>query len=77
VVINSHLRYICSRIFYHNPPGEGKTMNNHPMTPAQLKKVEEELQRKKPEVNQWVCIVFLLFNIAIMAVTSEWVSAVK
>jgi Ca2+:H+ antiporter len=52
-------------------------MNNHPMTPAQLKKVEEQLKRDEPEVNQWVCIAFLLFNIAIMAVTSEWVSAVK
>jgi len=66
------LIYICSRIFYHNPPGDGKTMMNHPMTPEQFRKMEEKLQREEPEVNQWVCMFFLVLNIAIMAVTSEW-----
>ncbi|KAG1753706.1 uncharacterized protein EDB91DRAFT_413212 [Suillus paluster] len=66
------LIYICSRIFYHNPPGAGKTMMNHPMTPAQLRLQEERLQREEPQVNQWVCICFLVANIGVMAVTSEW-----
>ncbi|KAG0699865.1 hypothetical protein DFH29DRAFT_1013153 [Suillus ampliporus] len=66
------LIYISSRIFYHNPPGAGKSMVNHPMAPAQLKLDEERLQREEPEVNQWVCICFLVVNIGIMAVTSEW-----
>ncbi|OJA13423.1 hypothetical protein AZE42_05781 [Rhizopogon vesiculosus] len=71
------LAYIASRIYYHNPPGpghdgHGNTMLDHPKTPQQLLEEDKKLQRKEPEANQWVCICFLLFNIAIMAVTSEW-----
>lgn len=66
------LIYICSRIFYHNPPGAGNTSMNHALTPDELKKLEEELERKEPEVSQWVCIFFLIINIAVVAVTSEW-----
>jgi Ca2+:H+ antiporter len=66
------LIYICSRIFYHNPPGAGNNSLTHSLTPAPLKAYAEKLEREEPEVNQWVCICFLIINIAIMAVTSEW-----
>lgn len=66
------LIYICSRIFYHNPPGAGNSSLTHASTPAELKAYEAKLEREEPEVNQWVCICFLIVNIAIVAVTSEW-----
>lgn len=66
------LIYICSRIYYHNPPGAGNSSLTHSLTPAPLKAYEEKLEREEPEVNQWVCICFLIMNIAVVAVTSEW-----
>ncbi|KAG2159006.1 uncharacterized protein EDB93DRAFT_1117574 [Suillus bovinus] len=64
--------YICSRIFYHNPPGAGNTLLTHSLAPAQFKVDDEKLQKEEPDVNQWVCICFLIVNIGVMAVTSEW-----
>ena len=52
-------------------------MMEHPHTPAQLREVVKDLKNKQPEVNQWVCIFFLILNIGVMAATSEWVCAVK
>ncbi|KAG1792449.1 uncharacterized protein HD556DRAFT_1379618 [Suillus plorans] len=66
------LIYICSRIFYHNPPGAGNNSLTHSLTPAQLKAYEAKLQEEEPDVNQWVCIGALIVNIAVVAVTSEW-----
>ncbi|KAG2336667.1 hypothetical protein BDR05DRAFT_896393 [Suillus weaverae] len=66
------LIYICSRIFYHNPPGAGNNAMTHSLTPAELRAYEEKLQREEPEVNQWVCICFLIVNISVLAVTSQW-----
>ncbi|KAG2028280.1 hypothetical protein BDR03DRAFT_1029970 [Suillus americanus] len=44
----------------------------HSLTPAELRAYEEKLQREEPEVNQWVCICFLIVNISVLAVTSQW-----
>ncbi|KAH7931352.1 hypothetical protein BV22DRAFT_998479 [Leucogyrophana mollusca] len=66
------LIYISSRIFYHNPPGEGHNMRNHPTAPQRLREEDEELARTDPKVNQWVCLFFIAFNTGIMAVTAEW-----
>jgi len=52
-------------------------MLHHPDAPAQLIAQDEKLQREEPQVNQWVCMFFLVLNIGIMAVTSEWVSVLK
>ncbi|KAF9224306.1 hypothetical protein BS17DRAFT_779615 [Gyrodon lividus] len=66
------LIYICSRIFYHNPPGGGHTMLNHPDAPKQLKYEEKKLAEEEPEINQWVCLCFLAINVGLMAATAEW-----
>ncbi|KAI6047039.1 hypothetical protein EDC04DRAFT_2621408 [Pisolithus marmoratus] len=66
------LIYIASRIYYHNPPGKGHNMLNHPDAPQELKNTEAKLAGTEPEVNQWVCLVFLTVNVGVMAATAEW-----
>ncbi|KAH7931353.1 hypothetical protein BV22DRAFT_1124276 [Leucogyrophana mollusca] len=66
------LIYIASRIFYHNPPGEGHNMLTHPDVPRGLQQEIEELDRTVPKVNAWVCLIFLAQNTVVMAVTAEW-----
>ncbi|KAG5653082.1 hypothetical protein H0H81_002381 [Sphagnurus paluster] len=60
--------YICSRIFLHNPPGEGFDDE----APTAMIEHEKKLGNKEPKANQWVLIVVLLASIAIMATTTEW-----
>ncbi|KAH7888045.1 hypothetical protein F5I97DRAFT_1806544 [Phlebopus sp. FC_14] len=66
------LIYICSRVFYHNPPGSGHNMLSHPDAPQELRHEENKLAQQEPEVNQWVCLFFLVVTVGIMAATVEW-----
>ncbi|KAI6151771.1 hypothetical protein BKA82DRAFT_4103210 [Pisolithus tinctorius] len=66
------LIYIASRIYYHNPPGKGHNMLSHPDAPEELRNTEDKLASTEPEVNQWVCLVFLAANVGVMAATAEW-----
>jgi len=50
-------------------------MLTHPDAPAELRDTEDKLAQTEPEVNQWVCIAFLAFNVGIMAATAEWVGS--
>lgn len=70
-------RYICSRIFLHNPPGEGNSeLAQHRLAPEALKERALEFETKEPEVNPWVCIAMLVVTIGIMAATAEWVGVI-
>ncbi|KAJ6567185.1 hypothetical protein DFH09DRAFT_1314304 [Mycena vulgaris] len=65
--------YVCSRIFLHNPPGEGNSeLAQHKLAPEALKDRALEMENEDPEVNQWVCIAMLVVTIGIMAATAEW-----
>ncbi|KAJ4473014.1 hypothetical protein J3R30DRAFT_3513928 [Lentinula aciculospora] len=64
--------YTYSRVFLYNPPGDGNAFRPLPDAPTALLEEERALLHEEPEVNQWVCIVFLLGTIAIMAPTAEW-----
>jgi Ca2+:H+ antiporter len=73
-----HFRYICSRIFLHNPPGPGNSeLAQHKLAPEALKERAIEMDNEDPEVNQWVCIGMLVITIAIMGATAEWVSTIS
>ena len=72
--LTDFFRYICSRIFLHNPPGDDNALQSHPDAPLALKHEEKKLLEEDPEVSQWVCIGMLCITIALMAVTAEWVS---
>lgn len=67
-------RYLCSRIYLHNPPGEEDINGLHlaPNAPEELKRKAEHLRTKEPEVNQYVLIVMLLICLALMITTAEW-----
>ncbi|KAG7096686.1 hypothetical protein E1B28_004100 [Marasmius oreades] len=64
--------YICSRIFLHNPPGDGNALQALPDAPLALRQEEAKLIHEDPEVSQWVCIGMLIVTIALMAATAEW-----
>ncbi|KIP03693.1 hypothetical protein PHLGIDRAFT_228386 [Phlebiopsis gigantea 11061_1 CR5-6] len=64
--------YIGSRIFLHNPPGEGNAASVAPNAPIEHKKEEYHLQITKPEINPWACLILLTITIALMAVTAEF-----
>lgn len=66
-------RYIASRIFLHNPPGEGNAFLPGPDAPLEVKMYEERLAQEEPEVNPWFCIGMLMFTVGVMAITAEWV----
>lgn len=66
-------RYICSRIYLHDPPGDDNALQPHPDAPAAVKEHEEKLANEDPEVNQWLCIAVIIVAVALMAVTAEFV----
>jgi Ca2+:H+ antiporter len=67
--------YLASRIYLHNPPGEGSTsFRGQPHATEALTREEIHLLEDDPEVNQYVCIAVLMVSIGIMAATAEWVS---
>ena len=69
--------YIGSRIFLHNPPGEGNAASVAPNAPLEHKKEEWHLQVTEPEINPWACLILLTITIALMAVTAEFVSVLS
>ncbi|KAI0085228.1 hypothetical protein BDY19DRAFT_996943 [Irpex rosettiformis] len=64
--------YVFSRVFLHNPPGEGNAFKVAQNAPDELKHEEHVLTVEDPEINPWVCIVLLLFTVAIMSVTVQF-----
>jgi Ca2+:H+ antiporter len=68
------LRYIASRIYLHNPPGEDNALRVARDAPEEIQHEEHHLKFCRPEVNVWCCIVLLAVVITVMAVTAEMVS---
>ncbi|KAJ7283479.1 hypothetical protein C8J57DRAFT_1292671 [Mycena rebaudengoi] len=64
--------YICSRIYLHNPPGEGNSLAEHKLAPEALKNKAILLESEDPEISQWVAIGMLIIAIGLMAATAEW-----
>lgn len=66
-------RYIGSRIYLHNPPGDGNALSLPANAPEALKEKERETEVEQPKLNQWTCLIAFLFLIPLLAVTAEWV----
>jgi len=64
-------RYICSRIYLHNPPGGQKF---HLSLASREPPHEAHHVHHGPQINQWVCIAMLLVCVGLLAVTAEFVS---
>ncbi|KAG8931459.1 hypothetical protein FRC02_002688 [Tulasnella sp. 418] len=64
--------YIGSRIYLHNPPGDGNAFTVPAAAPQREKKEEQRTEQEAPKVNPWACIVFLVVTVGIMAATAEW-----
>ncbi|KAI0337882.1 hypothetical protein BDW22DRAFT_1363665 [Trametopsis cervina] len=64
--------YVLSRVFLHNPPGEGNALRVAPNAPLEVKQAEHELQEIEPETNPWACMILLLVTVAIMSATAEF-----
>ena len=66
--------YVGSRIFLHNPPGEGNAGTVAPNAPLEQKLEEINLRIVQPETHPLVCTILLFITIALMSVTAEFVS---
>ncbi|VDB90211.1 unnamed protein product [Peniophora sp. CBMAI 1063] len=64
--------YVCSRIYLHNPPGEGNALKVAPDAPIEQRIKEEELEEAVPEVNVYACVILLAVSVTLMAVTAEF-----
>jgi len=66
------IMYICSRIYLHDPPGDGNALQPLADAPAAIKEEEEKLANEDPEVNQWICIAVIVVAVALMTATAEF-----
>ncbi|KAF8321263.1 hypothetical protein DL93DRAFT_2052113 [Clavulina sp. PMI_390] len=64
--------YIGSRIYLHNPPGQGNALSVPAGAPTALKEKEAELEEEQPQMNQWSCFVAFAITIPLLAITAEW-----
>ncbi len=67
-------RYVASRIFVHDPPGEDNAFQLSPDAPEEMKAMEQKLREAQPLTNVWACMIMLAVIVAIMAITAEFVS---
>jgi Ca2+:H+ antiporter len=70
-------RYVASRIFLYDPPGDDNAFSVHPDAPEELKKAEWDFAHQDPETSPWVCIILLAITVAVMAYTAEIVSCAQ
>ncbi|KAI0027472.1 hypothetical protein K488DRAFT_90828 [Vararia minispora EC-137] len=66
------LVYFASRIYLHNPPGEGNAFRPTPDAPHAAIKKDKELEEVRPVINPLACIILLCVSVALMAVTAEF-----
>ncbi|KIK54181.1 hypothetical protein GYMLUDRAFT_48978 [Collybiopsis luxurians FD-317 M1] len=64
--------YVYSRVFLYDPPGSNNAFRALPDAPTALLEEERKMLHEEPEVNQYVCIAYLLAIIALMAPTAQW-----
>lgn len=65
--------YICSRVYLHNPPGEGNALQMNKNASAHIKEKAREKENKDPMVGPYVGAIAIAVCVALMAVTAEWV----
>ncbi|KAH7099619.1 hypothetical protein BKA62DRAFT_621162 [Auriculariales sp. MPI-PUGE-AT-0066] len=64
--------YVASRIYLHNPPGQGNALQMNKNTSDAVKEKAKRKENRDPEVNPWVGAIAIVICIALMAVTAEW-----
>lgn len=65
------LVYVTSRIFLHNPPGEGNGTSPGPVTPPEILVEEARLLKERPKVASGFCIFLLLTTFVLLGITAE------
>lgn len=66
------LVYICSRIYLHNPPGDGNALTLPPNATRAEVDLEKKAEEEEPDINPWAGIVMIVVTVGIMAATAEW-----
>lgn len=70
-MLNHSNRYVCSRVFLHNPPAGGDSLHERSDAPEELKRLAHELEEKVPTANFTLSIIVSLFSVTLMAITAE------
>jgi Ca2+:H+ antiporter len=65
-------RYIGSRIYLHNPPGDGNSLAPPPNATEAEKRKEAEVEQEQPLIGPWFGVAMLIVTVALIAVTAEW-----
>ena len=69
-------RYIGTRIYLHNPPGE-ESLDHLSNAPKAFKDEVAKVEQEEPVVNPWVCIITLIIAVILLAFTAEHVRPVS
>lgn len=67
-------RYVASRMYLHNPPGDNNALTVPHDAPQEIHHQEVELLEEEPLVNPWACMILLVITVGLMSVTAEFVS---
>lgn len=67
-------RYIASRIYLHNPPGQNNALTMSSTLPESERERREEEAARNPKVGLGVAVVGVVGTVGLMAVSAEWVS---
>ena len=65
-------RYVGTRIYLHNPPGE-ESLDHLSNAPKAFKDEVAKVEHEEPVVNPWVCIITLIIAVILLAFTAEHV----
>lgn len=66
-------RYVASRMYLHNPPGDNNALTVPHDAPQEIHHQEVELLEEEPLVNPWACMILLVITVGLMSVTAEFV----
>lgn len=67
-------RYLCSRFYVHDPPGDRDSLYEHEDAPESFKAAVQEMEKEDPEVNPWACVILLAIVAVLIGLTTELVS---
>ncbi|KAH7099620.1 hypothetical protein BKA62DRAFT_709542 [Auriculariales sp. MPI-PUGE-AT-0066] len=66
------LCYVASRIYLHNPPGEGNALQMNANASEAIREKAKKKEMRDPKVGPWFGFISILITVALMTITAEW-----